>query len=438
MLSSPATQQVEELRIGATLRFHSHEYWMFKQTENSELYKLSFGALPSEALRVLHIINCRHLKPPPRSKVTFPRLAHLRLQGCIVSLDSLQRVMNAAPQLTALHLESFSFPRIEGTNEGSSNESSCCRLLCRAVTTLVLEDCKWPEVEGGLELEVPKLRYFVCKGRVHHCNRLSLKPHASTNMVQVDLHLTVKQNHLKDQICAPFWQFIQSFNTTKVLKLKLDFTIDLVSVLDKNGQDELLRNNSFLNLEKLELQGNYYELKSETTALVLAHFLRCCPLVRDLSLKLKQRSTTSSYISRTAVHQMDFDKSIDNFRCHKRSNNSMSGGWDNYENCDFSDIPCLSKHSFSCLKNHLRRLSLKFWMEHPNCFGVRLAKFFAEKAMVLKEIYIDDGSQKMCHHVNGKIGKWIPNSSKRKRLQTAIESGDSYCIEDRLQKHRRR
>ncbi|TVU23922.1 hypothetical protein EJB05_26310, partial [Eragrostis curvula] len=399
VLSEPVVKHIEELRIGAAEIQTPDTYWRHTRLygyDTAEMYKLSFGDLPSEALRVLHIVNCRHLEPPP-SGVTFPRLAHLRLQGCIISLLGLQQVMDAAPQLATLHLESFSFPRyhLGGSDIGLS--SSCYHLLCPTVNTLVLEDCNWAELKGGLELEAPKLQYFVYKGLAPHCHRLSLKPHACTNLVQVDLHLTVETY---EPICIPFWKFLQNFNTTKVLKLKLDFTIDLIAVADEKGQDELLGNNLFFHLEHLELEGQYYELGCETGAVALANILHWCPVARNLHLKLKQMSRTSSYLSSTEVAQLDFDKSIDHFRLRKRSMISMSGDYYDYKKCDVSDVPILNKHSFSCLQSHLRRVSLKFWMEHKNCFGIKLVKFFADNAMVLEEMFIDDGSQKMCHHVN--------------------------------------
>jgi hypothetical protein len=38
-------------------------------------------------------------------------------------------------------------------------------------------------------------------------------------------------------------------------------------------------------------------------------------------------------------------------------------------------------------------------MDDLTCLGVQLAKFFAENAMVLEEMYVDDGSQKMQEHI---------------------------------------
>jgi hypothetical protein len=41
-------------------------------------------------------------------------------------------------------------------------------------------------------------------------------------------------------IRKPFWQFIQKFNTTELLKLKLDCSMDRVAFVDNDSQDELL------------------------------------------------------------------------------------------------------------------------------------------------------------------------------------------------------
>jgi hypothetical protein len=74
-------------------------------------------------------------------------------------------------------------------------------------------------------------------------------------------------------------------------------------------------------------------------------------------------------------------------------------------------IDGFSEESFTCLQSSLRSVSLRFPKEESNCFGVRLAKFFAENAMVLEEMHIDGGNQKLHDHINHTIGKWIPGSA---------------------------
>ncbi|OEL27716.1 hypothetical protein BAE44_0011265 [Dichanthelium oligosanthes] len=51
-------------------------------------------------------------------------------------------------------------------------------------------------------------------------------------------------------------------------------------------------------------------------------------------------------------------------------------------------------------------------MEKSNCFGIQLVKFFIERAMVLEEMYIDDGSKKLWDHMNRKIGGCTASSSQ--------------------------
>nr|TKW02113.1 LOW QUALITY PROTEIN: hypothetical protein SEVIR_8G223800v2 [Setaria viridis] len=102
VLSNPAAQQVEELRISAAGSVCELSGY------HSNFYELSFGTLPgvvpSMALRVLHITNCTELLPPPPGEV-FPLLTDLKLLGRTTSVTDLQGIMDAAPQLAGLHLE---------------------------------------------------------------------------------------------------------------------------------------------------------------------------------------------------------------------------------------------------------------------------------------------------------------------------------------------
>jgi hypothetical protein len=70
----------------------------------------------------------------------------------------------------------------------------------------------------------------------------------------------------------------------------------------------------------------------------------------------------------------------------------------------------LSGESFTCLQNSLRSVSLRFRRDKSEYFGVRLAKFFAENAMVLEELYIDGGNQKLHDHINHTIGRCVSGS----------------------------
>ena len=57
---------------------------------------------------------------------------------------------------------------------------------------------------------------------------------------------------------------------------------------------------------------------------------------------------------------------------------------------EVSDVPGLSEYSFNCVQSCLRRVRLQFHLEDLNCFGVQLARFFAENALALEEMYTED------------------------------------------------
>jgi hypothetical protein len=233
-------------------------------------------------------------------------------------------------------------------------------------------------------------------------------------MIQVDLHLTYDyQCYNHSTIHNLFWQFIQNFNTTKLLKLKLDnFTMDDLALKDKASRDELLGGLSFDLLEQLlELEAEYYEPGFKTSMVMLANLLHCCPMVRDLRLSFsKHHQMPWIKYSIDNEARLDFDKSVNGFRNHRRKSMASLGA-QNDVNYEAYGIPGLTgEHSFSCLQSHLQRVSLHFFMDEPNCLEVQLAKFFAQNAMVLQEMHIDDGSQEMLEHVNSSLRRWIANT----------------------------
>ncbi|CAL4990230.1 unnamed protein product [Urochloa decumbens] len=415
LLASPAARAVEELAVVIAPRPG------FPADRLASRSALSFGALPSETLRALHAANVGCLAAPPPA-AAFPRLAELRLRTCGVSIANLQRVVDAAPQLATLHLDRYSFGERRGhgsetTADGWKNSGG--RLVCPAVTDLVLADCSWPLHEvGKVDLDVPKLEYFRYKGSVRLVmERLFLKlPAASPGVVRLDLHFD-QESWRNARTPEVFWEFLQSFNTAKVLKLKMDLTTDHVDLAKKHEQDKLTLTNRLLcKLERLEVEVPR-EPAGETLALFIANLLRCCPVVRDLHLKLTSKASDRAGIEAWS----EFDRCIDHFRHHRKSPR-FSLNADEDENYVVSDIHFLSDHSFDCLKSCLRTVILKFWMQGPNCFEVQLAKFFAKNAMVLQQISIDDGNHRLRDHMNRMIRKWVPGSSisKNSPITTAF------------------
>lgn len=81
-LTNPAARHVEELRFTVN------------DPGCSGGHALDLGALPSEALRILHIARCQNVAVPPPAAA----MAFTRLEACAMLLDyQLNRVINAAP-----------------------------------------------------------------------------------------------------------------------------------------------------------------------------------------------------------------------------------------------------------------------------------------------------------------------------------------------------
>lgn len=343
----------------------------------------------------------------------FPRLSELHLRGATVPLAVLRRIGAAAPRLAALQLNSCYLPPEAANLRGPPVEDERrCRLAFPAVTALVLPGCCWFERdEFRLELDVPRLHYFKYEGAVQRSHQLSLKPLAPSNLAQVDLNFK-NDYHARGEAREPFWRFIQNFRSARIL-LRMNFTMDHIAITDKD--DELLGSLLlFRLLERLELEAEYEPgTGCKTSMALLGILLHCCPVVRDLRLKVSKglMSRMSSSIDKEA--RADFGRSVDRFRS-RRSPICCSSDEDDQE---APYIPGLSHESFGCLRSYLRRVSLHFCMEETNCLGVQLAKFFAENAAVLEEMHIDDGSQKMCEHTNDGVRRWIiANSAKTRNL----------------------
>lgn len=206
-----------------------------------------------------------------------------------------------------------------------------------------------------------------------------------------------------------FWRFLRSFTTTKELSLRVN-ALEHIAVLSKVRRIELLP--TFRHLERLQLRG-LHRPKGMTAAVAIANLLCCCPSLGDLQINLTLESHDPDY--RYGEYRFlerkfrsDRDKSIHLVNCRRNSPNAC---YDDTRCGEASEIPALSRRSFDCLQSSMKRLGLQFRLEDANCFGVKLIKFFAENAMVLEEMYIDGGNDKLGDHVTRKLERWICNSS---------------------------
>ncbi|CAN6337891.1 unnamed protein product [Urochloa humidicola] len=390
-------------------------------------------SLPSSGtLRVLDLTRCDlKLSAPALPAAAFPRLETFRLRLCSVSPDHLQAIFDAAPELATVHLEYVFFTTrpvyfrsgypiyssmMDGANASAAEPPVAGRRF-RALTTLVLAWCgKDPRDRYGkrwaIDIDAPRLRRLVYKGRLR---RFSLRSPAP-ELARVDLHILNNQDtecYQEDKsnmeaASVLFWRFLRNFTNARVLRLKVECYLKEIAAV--GHADELLC--VFPYAEHLELDGVYLPA-SKTAAVAIANLLDCCPVVRDLVLKLSTRpprcpiGRSSGRSSLARQDGLDYNKSIDHFtRRSKKARNAIevdSSGADRDD--DVPDIPAaLSGRSFACLESTLRRVSLEFHVDEEqsssSCLGLQLLKFFAENAMALEELSVDSGNRRLHEHLN--------------------------------------
>ncbi|KAI5002581.1 hypothetical protein ZWY2020_027231 [Hordeum vulgare] len=313
LLSDPAARRVEYLRLafeGRALR----SYELFNDAEREIArkevgeYTLSLGSLPWETLRVLDLTSCRDILPPAAA-VVFTQLSSTRLRHCTVRLGALQSLIDAAPALATVHLESVVIIIIIApTDDVSQSSHHASRgtspptpptevvLRCPAATVLVLDKCSWrgnnqeeAAAVVAVEIHAPKLRYFLYRGLLR---RFAMSPRPP-ELARADLHFFQpcdkngnkyprgRREHQSDKPneldphrnLVMLWQFLQDLSSAKELKLRVNHLEDM-AVLSEAGRVELLP--VFSNLDRLELQG-VHRPKGKSAAVAIANLLPRAP-----------------------------------------------------------------------------------------------------------------------------------------------------------------
>ncbi|CAL4900264.1 unnamed protein product [Urochloa decumbens] len=423
LLSHPAARRVEELRIATFVNGMDGDTPLPSDVEqdtdglNLDSYELS--SLPQKAaLRVLDLTRCGNL--PPAAAMggdAFPRLETLRLRLCSIKSGDLQALMDAAPVLATVHLQSVFF--MYSSADGAAAEAPFVRLRCRAVTELVMEYCGMEGQHqfssgdrGSIEIDAPRLRHLRYRGTERRFSLASPAP----DMAVLELGFLQDRYHChgrdydRDKTRVLFWQFIRNFTNARVLKLKVNRLEDIA--VGKARRAELLC--TFRNAVRLEVEGAHHPTSTKAAAVAIANLLRCCPHVRYLRLKLstvQPDSVENVYClpSLETKGQLDYEKSVDRFmRRRRRLNQVIPLDNDNNKHGDVPDgIPGLSGHSLTCLQSSLTRVALQFHMDNSSCFGTRLVKFFTDNAKVLQQICVDSGNHKLCEHMNLNAERWI-------------------------------
>ncbi|CAL4990219.1 unnamed protein product [Urochloa decumbens] len=406
VLGHPACRHVEVLTVEGVPSYLSaatttarrraasrrHEQSAVAQ-EHDGYYKLSLGSVPSAALRVHRIAGCKDLThplpaPPATGAAAFPWLESVRLHHCAVSIFTLQDMIAASPCLGDLRLESV---YLKSKVSRPSTDPNGAVYGAHYGYGLYNNNSYYNNGDND------------CSGLV-----LPGRDLARGSKLRV-------QEEPQDRRAEG--AEVQNFSNAKFLKLKLNFAIsEIAAVIEgKKKQEELLAETLFSNLEGLEVDGQYIPGSEAAVGAAIGNLLRCCPVLRDLKLKLNtvdrnfrktgrrsdwsDRLYKSTFLERKS--KMDTRKSAKHFAQRRYLEFISLGerdGDDDYQ-CEVSDIPGLSDKwfEFSCLRDHLTRARLQFRMDkHSSSFGMQLVKFFLERATVLEEMYIDDGNRKMC------------------------------------------
>jgi len=211
-----------------------------------------------------------------------------------------------------------------------------------------------------------------------------------------------------------FWESIGRFTRLRILKLEL---LDINDIAVRPEEEDVFLK-PFPDLEFLELQGSY-EVDNHGAAVAMANLLRCCPALQDFHLRCKLHgdwyghSKWSLHVSDEKKARLGLEKSMESLERLKSqkitSSPSSAAAVD-----DDADLAALKACSFPCLESHLRRIRLEFEMKCFDCFGVRLAKFLVENALVLEEVEVHDGDQRVPEHIHRSLPEWRANSSKSK------------------------
>jgi hypothetical protein len=394
LLAAPAMRRLEELRMELTAEF----------CQTREEYELPAGLLPGTSLQVLDIGGCT-LGSPGTNGAIFSCLKTLRMVGCVTSSETLQSMLDTAPNLSTLWLEYVSFPSFELAGlEWATAMSMRRRILLRCPNatvsvTLMHCHCSWTD---GVDLDAPGVRTLRYTGFLEHFPFSSAAPSGlPANLQHMELCFCTSRCTCRlpsrmgvAEPRAIFWESIGRFSRLRFLQLELWVINDIAVQLEQ--EDRFLK--VFPDLRFLKLKGSCQEDR-HGAAVAIANLLQCCPSMQEFHLKCDLHCDPYAFPRRRLkVRQKNkgrAEKSIMSFI--KRI---KSGDDDGVE-----ELAALKARSFHCLDHHLRKIRFEFELESLNCFEVKLTKFFVENAAVLEEMEVHDGDQIVYDHIHDKFAE---------------------------------
>ncbi|KAL6660447.1 hypothetical protein ACP70R_001993 [Stipagrostis hirtigluma subsp. patula] len=403
VLAAPAMQCLEELRFKMEAEF----------CQTGDEYVLPLRRLPCQSLRVLSVAGCTLGPAPPPGTAGFRRLETLRLVSCHSSPENLQAMLDAVPNLRTLWLEYVSFrPEEPGINWYDVMSKLRVRLRCRAAMVAVaLIHCHDTD---GLDLDAPNVQYLRYKGFLQHFPFTSAtQSGVPANLRHAELSFCTERwccNYPSGEFQpnAFFWESIGRFRRLRVLKLKL---LDFHDIAVHQDQEDMLLK-VFPDLELLEVEGSC-EVDSHGAEVMIANLLHCCPALQEFRLKFEVHGDLYAQPKRAVRHseergaQLGLEKSMDSLA---RLKSKKTGSPSSPLADDDMDLCVLKERLFPCLDGHLRRIRLEFQLERFKCFEVKLAKFLVENAIVLEEMEVHDGDQRVYDHIHHKLAQWRANS----------------------------
>ncbi|KAM0861096.1 hypothetical protein ACQ4PT_046111 [Festuca glaucescens] len=401
LLADPAAAELEELRVAA-------------QGCYGNLYPPPLASLPCAAtmLQVLELDSCNlEPSPSPTARLDFPRLMDLTLRNCFYVEWYLQALVDAAPALTSLKLVDVTNKSPEPHEEPDYMTHSFnlpLRVRCPTVTDFVLVTniCLEEHEDSraiGIQLDMPSLRTFHYRG---FPVKLSLTSPA-TELARVDFDASARESGV--WMGEPPARMLGSFSSTRALKLHINAIEDIIGGEEEHSRVILP---TFPNLKILEVDGKLED--SNNMALGMGTLFRSCPSMAELRLRL---NGWYDQYDREGSSGGAFAESMERF-------NSLAGMCSAHR--DIVELGGVSELSdaftSNCTLSCLRKVTLRFKSQEVNCFQVQLAKFLVENAMVLEEMYIEDGSQFWQEHLCQKVVRWRADAFQRRNLR------DTACL----------
>lgn len=157
LLSAPATEQLEALRLVLLSEF----------CQTGDEYALPPSRLPWRSLRVLDLQGCTLGPPAPGGAVVFQRLETLKMVACVASPETLQGVLDAAPNLSRLWLRHVCL-KSEGLGLQWFDVMSERQVLLRCPKSLVCVTLMHCHMTDGLYLDAPNVHSLRFKGYIEH------------------------------------------------------------------------------------------------------------------------------------------------------------------------------------------------------------------------------------------------------------------------------